>query len=69
MTDKKLKQVLCKPHHLWTGRKAIKKLHKIMPIPEKDVKPWLAKQALWQVHIPPPKEINHHRYNVTEPNK
>ena len=35
----------------------------------KDIKSWLAKQALWQVHIPPPKEINHPHYDVTKPNE
>ena len=35
----------------------------------KDIKSWLAKQALWQVHIPPPKEIHHPHYDVTKPNE
>ena len=30
---------------------------------------WLAKQALWQIHILPPKEINHPHYDVTKPNE
>ena len=38
-------------------------------MPRKDIKLWLAKQALWQVHIPPPKEINHPHYDVTKPNE
>ena len=29
----------------------------------------LAKQAFWQVHIPPPNEINHPHYDVTNPNE
>jgi len=33
------------------------------------VKAWLAKQALWQVHIPSPKRIDHPHYYVTEVNK
>ena len=36
---------------------------------KKDIKLCLAKQALWQVHIPPPKEINHPHYDVTKPNE
>ena len=36
---------------------------------KKDIKLWLAKQALWQVHIPPPKKLNHPHYNVTKPNE
>ena len=39
---------------VWTGGKAIKELHKITSMSKKDIKSWLAKQALWQVHIPPP---------------
>ena len=36
---------------------------------KKDIKSWLAKQTLWQVHISPPKEINHPHYDVTRPNE
>ena len=68
MTDK-LYQAYYQPDHLWTGNKAIKELHKITSMSKKDIKSWLAKQALWQVHIPPPKEINHPHYDVTKPNE
>ena len=40
-----------------------------MSVSKKDIKSWLAKQALWKVHIPPPKEINHPHYDVTKPNE
>ena len=37
---------------------------------KKDIKSRLAKQALWQVHIPHPKaEINRLHYDVTKPNE
>ena len=52
-----------------TGGKAIKELHKITSMLKKDIRSWLAKQALWQVHIPPPKEIHHPHYDVTKPNE
>ena len=29
----------------------------------------LANQAFWQLHIPPPNEINHPHYDVTNPNE
>ena len=57
--QEKLYQAYYDPDELWTGGKAIKELHKIRSISKKDIKPWLPKQALWQVHIPPPKEIHH----------
>ena len=70
MTDEeKLYQAYYEPDRLWTGGKAIEALHKITSMSEKDFKSWLAKQALWQVHIPPPKEINHPHYDVTKPNE
>ena len=69
MTEEKLYQAYYQPDHLWTGNKAIKELHKITSMSKKDIKSWLAKQALWQVHIPPPKEINHPHYDVTKPNE
>ena len=69
MTDKeKLYQAYYEPDRLWTGGKAIKELHKITSMSKKDIKSWLAKQALWQVHIPPSKEINHPHDDVTKPN-
>ena len=38
-------------------------------MPKKDIRSRLAKQALWQVHIPPPKEIDNPHYDVTKPNE
>ena len=38
-----------------------------MSMSKKDIKSWLAKQALWKVHIPPPKEIHHPHYDVIKP--
>ena len=58
MTDERLYQAYYQPDHLWTGGKAIKELHKIMSMLKKDIKSFLAKQALWQVQIHPPKEIH-----------
>ena len=70
MTDEeKLYQAYYQPDHLWTGNKAVKELHKITSMLKKDIKSWLAKQVLWQVHIPSPKEINHVHCDVTEPNE
>ena len=70
MTDEeKLHQAYYRPDRLWTGGKAIKELHNITSIPKKDIKSWLAKQTLWEIHIPPPKEINHPHYDETEPNE
>ena len=65
----KLYQAYYKPDRLWTGGKAIKELCKTKSMSKKDIKLWLAKLALWQVYIPPPKEINHTHYDVTKPDE
>ena len=67
--EDKLYQAYYEPDSLWTGGKAIKEPHKITSMSKKDIKSWLAKQALWQAHIPPPKEIHHPHYDVTKPNE
>ena len=67
--EEKLYQAYYEPNLLWTGGKVIKELHKFTSTSKKYIKSWLAKQALWQVHIPPPKQIHHPHYDVTKPNE
>ena len=67
--EEKLSQAYYHPDRLWTGNKTVKELHKITYTSRKHTKSWLAKQALWKLHIPFPKEINHPYYEVTKPNK
>ena len=59
-----------KPNYLWRGSRAIGKLHKITDIPRKNHKEsWLAKQALWQVHLPVSKQhIDRAHFTVQIPN-
>ena len=64
-----LHEAYYQPDHRWAGGKTIKELHKTTSMLRKDIEPWLAKQALWKVHIPRPKEINHPRYVATKPNE
>ena len=67
--EEKLYQTYYEADWLWAGGKVIKKLHKITYMSKKDIKSWLAKQTLWQVYIPPPKEIHNTHYDVTKPNE
>ena len=50
--DEKLFGAYYQSDRVSTGGKAIKELHKITSMSKKDIMSWLAKQALWQVHIP-----------------
>ena len=65
----KLREVYYKPEHLWVGKKAIRKLHKVTKIAKAVIKSWLAKQALWQVHMPRPKSINRPHFEINIPNQ
>ena len=70
MTDEeKLYQVYYQPDRLWTGGKAIKELHKTKSMSKEDIRSWIAKKVLWQVHIPLPKKIDHPHYDVAKPNE
>ena len=44
--EEKLSQAYYQPDRLWTGSKAIKELHNITFMSKKNIKSWLAKQAL-----------------------
>ena len=68
MSDEKLRDIYCQPENLWIGRKVVTMLRKETKLPIKEVKAWLEKQALWQVHKPIPKRIDHPHYSVTEVN-
>ena len=67
--EEKLYEVYYQSDHFWTGGKAMKELHEITSMLRKDIRSWSAKQELWQVHIPPLKEIHHPHYDVTKPNE
>jgi len=68
MTEK-LQKIYYDPEHLWTGRKAIKLLQKESGESKKAVTSFLAKQAIWQVHLPKPKHIDYAHFYVTEVNQ
>ena len=70
MTDEdKLYQAYYQSDRLWTGGKKIKEQHKITSMSKEYIKSFLAKQALWKVNKPLPKEIRHPHYDVTKPNE
>ena len=70
MTDEeKLYGAYYQPERIWTGGKATKEPGKITFMSRKDIRSWLAKQAFWQVHIPPLKEVHHPHNDVTKPNE
>ena len=67
--EDKLSKIYYNPEHLWIGRKAIKLLQEASGESKKAVTEWLAKQALFQIHLPRPKKIDYPHYYVTKVNK
>ena len=62
-------KIYYQPNHLWKGQKAVKKLKDLSGEKPKAVKQWLSMQAFWQVHLPAPKRVDRHHYEVTIPNE
>ena len=54
---------------MWKGWEAITELRKATKLPIEKVKLWIAKQALWQVHLPKPKRIDYAHFYLTKVNK
>jgi len=66
----KLQEIYYQPNHLWIGNKAIEELKAhTKKLSKKKILEWLAHQALWQIHLPAPKEVIHPHYQVYVPNQ
>ena len=65
----KPQDIYYQPNHLWKGQKAIKKLRELSKEKPAAIKKWLSRQAIWQLHSPPPKSVNKPHYEVTIPNQ
>ena len=66
----KLQDICYQPNHLWKGQKAITKLRREFSKEKPAViKKWRSRQAIWQVHLPPPKRVDRPHYEVTIPNQ
>ena len=65
----KLRDIYYQPNRLWKGQKAIRKLRDFSKEKPSVIKKWLSQQAIWQVHLPPPKCVNRPHYEVTIPSQ
>lgn len=68
MMEDHLWEIYYHPQHMWTGTKAIQELANETDYPWENIKQWLNKQDLWQIHFPPAENIKKPQYRVTEPN-
>lgn len=70
LKDKKiLSNIYYSPKGYWKGLSAVEKLTKSSGLTKDKVKTWLEKQAIWQVYLPPPKNIPRPKFDVTKPNE
>ena len=67
--EEKLNEIYYQPTNLWVGHEAIEKLTELSGFSQDKVKKYLARQAFFQVHIPPPKIVIHPHYTITKPNE
>ena len=66
---KTLSNIYYSPKGYWKGLSAVEKLTKSSGLTKDKVKAWLGKQAIWQVYLPPPKNIPRPKFDVTKPNE
>ena len=66
--DAKLAKIYYSPQGYWKGVSAIKKLTDASKVPEKVVKQWLYKQAIWQIYLPAPRYVPRPKFDVATPN-
>ena len=66
--EAKLSKIYYSPQGYWKGLAAVKKLATSAKVTEDIARSWLAKQALWQVYLPPPRYIPRPKFDVSTPN-
>ena len=64
-----MESVYYSPKGYWRGKAAIGKLANAAKVKKTTVANWLSKQAIWQIYLPPPKQINYSHFDVTVPNE
>ena len=68
MSNKKLSKIYYSPKGYWKGFQAAKKLSQEANVSEDEAKLWLMKQAIWQIYLPVPKNIQRPTFDVELPN-
>lgn len=64
-----MEKIYYSPKGYWKGYLAIRKLAKAAKVTEDEAREYLARQAIWQVYLPPPKYIPRAKFDITVPNE
>ena len=66
--ERRLSNIYYSTGGCWKGYAAIPKLAERARVAEADAREWLEKQALWQIYLQPPKNIQRGHWTVDKPN-
>ena len=64
-----MESIYYSPRGYWKGKAAIDKLASAAKVTKATAAKWLSKQAIWQIYLPPPKQINFSHFDVIVPNE
>jgi hypothetical protein len=64
-----MEKIYYSPRGYWKGKAAISKLASAAKVTKTTAANWLSKQAIWQIYLPRPKQINFSHFDVTVPNE
>lgn len=64
-----MESIYYSPVGYWRGNAAINKLASAAKVTREVAKNWLSKQAVWQIYLPPPGQINFSHFDVSVPNE
>ena len=64
-----MESIYYSPRGYWRGNAAINKLVNAAKVKKATAANWLSNQAIWQIYLPRPKQINFSHFDVTVPNE
>ncbi len=64
-----MESIYYNPRGYWRGKAAITTLAEAAIVSRYVAENWLARQAIWQIYLPPPKKIQYAHFDVSVPNE
>ena len=64
-----MESIYYSPKGYWRGSAAISKLASAAKVKRATAANWLSKQAIWQIYLPRPRQVNFSHFDVTVPNE
>ena len=64
-----MQSIYYSPRGYWRGNAAISKLANAAKVKKATAANWLSKQAIWQIYLPRPSQVNFSHFDVNVPNE